>query len=408
MNDNEQALHDQDMLPLVPGQGEDETDRDHSAGDFHAAVGAKDWTVETLVSQMRKRRIDLDPAFQRRSAWLRNRKSQLIESIILGFPIPQIVLAENRDSPGTYFVIDGKQRLLALRQFFADSSDSKDTTFESFKLTGLDVLDGINGCSLADLEREYPDRVAALENHSIRTVVLSDWSSEDLLLALFLRLNTGSVQLSPQELRQALIPGAFMSWLDKESGEMRSLARLLGNDRPDRRMVDAELLLRHLAFSSSPIAYRGNLKKFLDGSSVEFNKQWDAHSDALIELSRAFSDALDFGMDELGAEAFCRKWTEGTDGQPGRFERALNRAVFDVQVYSFSKSHVRKSLTSKGDELRAKFQLACEKDEEFRSAISSTTKTARAFTVRHETWKKIVNDVAGVDYALPEPLTQSS
>jgi hypothetical protein len=115
-----------EAIELVPGQGEDEGDAVDGEGVFQAAIGGKDWTVETLVSQMRKGRIDLDPSFQRRNAWLDNRKSKLIESILLGYPIPQIVLAEKRDKPGHYFVLDGKQRLLALRQFFVDLEDDRD------------------------------------------------------------------------------------------------------------------------------------------------------------------------------------------------------------------------------------------------------------------------------------------
>src|SRR6202044_2306437 len=100
-------------------------------------------------------------------------------------------------------------------------------------------------------------------NHSIRTVVLSNWNSERLLLSLFLRLNTGSVPLSPQELRQALIHGEFMQWLDQTSGELKGLRSLLNNGSPDRRMADAELMLRHFAFKESPLKYQGNLKQFL-------------------------------------------------------------------------------------------------------------------------------------------------
>jgi hypothetical protein len=133
-----------ELVPLVPDQGEDEGDFDDSVVTFTASVGGKDWTVETLVSQMRKGRIDLEPSFQRRNAWLSNRKSKLIESIMLGFPIPQIVLAEKLDHPGHYFVLDGKQRLLALRQFFFDPVEPRDAGFDGLRLTSLEVLSELN------------------------------------------------------------------------------------------------------------------------------------------------------------------------------------------------------------------------------------------------------------------------
>src|SRR6187402_3579174 len=89
--------------------GEDESDL--SANKFgDALTWGTDWTVETLVLQLRKNVIELDPSFQRRDAWRTTRKSRFIESLILGLPIPQLVLAERKQRRGTFFVIDGKQR----------------------------------------------------------------------------------------------------------------------------------------------------------------------------------------------------------------------------------------------------------------------------------------------------------
>ncbi|MGO8056541.1 DUF262 domain-containing protein, partial [Rhizobium leguminosarum] len=72
------------------------------------------------------------------------RKSKFIESVFLGLPIPQLVLAENRDRRGTYLVIDGKQRLLALAQFAADD----ESEFDELSLSGLEVRDDLNGLTL--------------------------------------------------------------------------------------------------------------------------------------------------------------------------------------------------------------------------------------------------------------------
>lgn len=387
-----------ELVPLVPDQGEDEGDLTDTADVFTASIGSKDWTVETLVSQMRKGRIDLDPSFQRRNAWLGNRKSKLLESIMLGFPIPQIVLAEKRDNPGHYFVLDGKQRLLALRQFFVDDSDGRDAGFDPLRLGGLEVLSELNRKDVSALENDRPDLLAAIENHSIRTVVLSQWNSERLLLSLFLRLNTGSVALSPQELRQALIHGEFMKWLDYSSGESLALRRLLGNPHADRRMVDAELTLRYLAFKTSPIPYRGNLKLFLDDTSALYNGNWltwqNQAQDSLVQLDAAINSAFEM----FGADRICRKWS-GT-----KFERALNRAVFDVQIHALSYPNVRVACEGLGEDLMDNFKKACEEDINFARAVTTTTKTAEAFRTRHRTWQGIVREVAGIDYPLPAAL----
>lgn len=83
----------------------------------NAVLWGTDWTAETIVSQIKKGRIELNPKFQRREAWDDKRKSAFIESLICGFPIPQIILAEGKTKNDPYIVIDGKQRLLSLRRF---------------------------------------------------------------------------------------------------------------------------------------------------------------------------------------------------------------------------------------------------------------------------------------------------
>lgn len=397
---------DLDSVPLVPDQGEDDGDIVDPASGFKAAVGGKDWTVETLVSQMRKGRIDLNPSFQRRNAWLGNRKSKLLESIMLGFPIPQIVLAEKRDSPGHYFVLDGKQRLLALRQFFVDPAEPGDKGFDPLRLSGLEVLPELNRNNLAELKSSRPDLLAAIENHSIRTVVLGNWNSESLLLSLFLRLNTGSVALSPQELRQALIHGDFIKWLDQSSGDLPELRQLLNNSNPDRRMVDAELFLRFLAFSASPFKYRGNLKVFLDDTSRYFNKNWAVQKPVAEQILGEFSSALEAGRRLFGQEVFSRKWSNDAKNDDGKFERALNRAVFDFQAYSLSFENVRQALEHSAEAVVERYKKECEDNESFVRAISSTTKTAEAFMIRHREWMKIVKEETGAEYPLPQPLVR--
>ena len=96
-----------------------------------------DWTVSTLLELINKGRVDLNPKMQRRDVWKNDKKSKFIESMILGIPIPQVILAERKDKKGSYLVIDGKQRLLSLIQFF---SDSKENDLPNIKLVNLEVL----------------------------------------------------------------------------------------------------------------------------------------------------------------------------------------------------------------------------------------------------------------------------
>src|SRR4051794_18501563 len=104
-----------------PGE---ESEEDASPLDLDAIrsafVTGSDWTTETIVRQMRRGNIVLNPRFQRREVWTPKRKSAFIESILLNLPIPQLVLAERREDRNTFLVLDGKQRLLTLRQYASD------------------------------------------------------------------------------------------------------------------------------------------------------------------------------------------------------------------------------------------------------------------------------------------------
>src|SRR5437763_16553657 len=112
---------------------------------YNVVVAARDWTVDTIVQQVKEGNIDLDPAFQRRNAWRDDRRSRLIESFILGFPVPQIVLAENPRQRRSYIVIDGKQRLLTIAGLYL--AEYRDYWTHA-RLDGLNVLRGLNRTSL--------------------------------------------------------------------------------------------------------------------------------------------------------------------------------------------------------------------------------------------------------------------
>lgn len=102
-----------------------------------------DWTVGTLISQLSRDRFDLEPAFQRRDVWNDRRWSRFIESLLLGIPVPQVVLAERSENRGRFIVLDGKQRLRSLQRFAGlDGSP--------LRLTGLEVLKNLNGATYAN------------------------------------------------------------------------------------------------------------------------------------------------------------------------------------------------------------------------------------------------------------------
>ncbi|WP_103338034.1 DUF262 domain-containing protein [Amycolatopsis sp. CA-126428] len=364
-----------------------------------AVVTDTDWTTETILSQLRRGNIQLDPRFQRRDAWTKSRKSKFIESLILGLPIPQIVLAEDKGRRGKFIVLDGKQRLLALRQFAAGSSlavPDAEENFTGYSLSALEVRDDLRLATLKKMENDgrYVDDLNALLNETIRTVVVRQWPNEDFLNLVFLRLNTGSVKLSPQELRQALHPGEFTNFLDDFATESSSLQRALRIKKPDFRMRDVEILLRYFAFEYRIEKYTGNLKKFLDETVQEFNGHWDSLQ-AEIELTAdRFADAIEATFSIFDDNAFFR-WSKG--GYEGRF----NRAVFDVMVHYFGQPAIRDLAVEKATFVENAFKDLCETDIEFVESIQTTTKTPLATHRRLSRWGQKLSTALDVDIRIP-------
>ena len=251
-----------------------------------AVMYTADWTVETAISQLRQENIFLQPTFQRRDAWRISRKSRLVESILLGLPIPQIVLAERQDERGKFIVLDGKQRLLTLLQFVGGANGSVNN---NFALRDMEVLEELNGLRFEALS---VDAKRQFMNYAIRSSIIRNWPDSAFLEIVFVRLNEGSVKLSPQELRQGISPGPFTSYLEEASAESPGLKALLGLDEPDFRMRDAELLLRLVAFSMFPNQYRANMKVFLDNTTDKLNTDWTKEMDSVVNVKTEIEAAI--------------------------------------------------------------------------------------------------------------------
>jgi hypothetical protein len=366
----------------------------------NAVVSGNDWTAETIINQINKGNIQLNPDFQRRDAWDKIRKSRFIESLILGLPVPQIVLAESKDRRGTYIVLDGKQRLLSIRQF---SATAEDEVYEPLKLSKLDIRKDLNGKSLESLKNDLVlfDDLSAFENQPIRTVVIKNWPNEAFLYYVFLRLNTGSVSLSPQELRQALHPGKFVSFLDKSSSESIALKEILKLKKPDFRMRDAELLLRYYTFKNFINNYAGNLKSFLDDCCLHFNNTWDSDQEKIEEQLNSFELAHQVIKSIFRNNAY-RKWTGSG------YENRFNRAVFDILILSFSEEVTRESCRGKEQEVENAFKYLCAEDRAFITSLETTTKSIGATDKRISTWNSKLNEVLGINLIVPNLVNRLS
>jgi hypothetical protein len=358
----------------------------------NAFLQGTDWTVETLLSQLRQGNIDVSPAFQRRSVWNTVRMSRFIESIFVGFPIPQLVLASDKARRGAFIVLDGKQRLSALSKFALMT----DADPEPLRLTGLDLLPDFNGRTFQELSDDpvVADDLRMFLNTTIRTVVISNWVDDSYLNLVFHRLNTGSVALSSQELRQALYPGAFSTRINEFAARSSALHRALRTTEADFRMRDTELALRFVAFQLRMPDYAGNLKTFLDQTTSLFNDGWVSAQGSVEDALNSLESGIGVAMEIFGEDAF-RRFADG------RYESLFNRAIFDVQAFYFSKVEYAELALARGPQVKSAFEELLVADTQFATAVSSTTKSLGATYYRLEAWGKALFSVLGIPGKLP-------
>lgn len=377
MRENEEFQEDEEKVGQETEEDLNGLDKDNFS---EAVLWATDWTTETIISQLKKGNIELSPNFQRRDAWGADRKSRFIESAILGLPIPQIILAERKDKRGSYIVIDGKQRLLSIRQFCVLDDDD---VFQPLKLKSLKILDDLNGKKYSDItsQMDFFRYQSAFENQSIRTVIIRNWPNQNFLYTVFLRLNTGSLPLSPQELRQALNAGAFTSFADSFSAETQQIRNALRIKKPDYRMRDVEVVVRYFAFKNFIESYTGNLKDFLDKTCESLNEEFESNNINILNQAENLKSAIDVTFEIFGQNAF-NKFSDG------KYTGVFNRPVFDIMSYYFSIPEIREEALNYKDNVVKLFEDLCTNDIDFLKSLETSTKNVEPTAKRYSEWGK--------------------
>lgn len=341
-------------------------------------VYSRDWTIETIYNQIILGNIDLNPNFQRRNAWTDEKRSKLIESIVMGYPVPEIVLAENPVKKRSYIVIDGKQRLLTIAGFI---NNSKYLYWDRPKLKKLDVRKELNGLGYEDINidvrREF-------DNSSLRCTVITGFSDIQVLYDIFYRLNSGSVSLSTQELRQSLIPGDFANYLLEITNEKQPIHDVMNIEGPDRRFRDIEIVLRLISFIKYPRNYNGNLKKFLDESMKCISDNWNAEKEDVTIIYEKINGAIGLLNKMFGEYKLIGRKYEG-DKMLSRF----NKVLFEVEVFFFL--HLDNSVEAYKDFFISNLKQLCSEDAAFKDSIESSTKNMDNYRIRYSKFQDMVN-----------------
>jgi hypothetical protein len=272
----------------------EEEENEPEADPEPVSYSGTDFDVEGLVRRLDRRDIVIPTfgaqdksietaGFQRSFVWRRPQMDRFIESLLLGYPVPGIILVQQLDR--RYLVLDGQQRLRTLASFYEG------------------VHDGVV-FSLANVARRFkgltyktlgPEEKRTLDNTFIpATVVKTDGSDSSLeaVYQIFERLNSGGTQLTPHEIRVALYAGPFIEFLSSLNN-LQPWRDLYGLVSP--RLRDQEVVLRFMALYSSPGEYKRPLKKYLndftarhrylDGLSTEVVKARFEQASALLGSS---------------------------------------------------------------------------------------------------------------------------
>ena len=379
---------DMQLVENVDENWNDDIEEDVHPSDLASlVVYSRDWTVETIANQIAQQNIDLNPDFQRRNAWNDGRRSKLIESLITGLPVPEIVLAEHPSRRRAFIVIDGKQRLLTIAGFVNPVLDY----WNKPRLTQLTLREDLNGVTFSDLgtDARFADELRLLMNADVRCTVISNFKSEDVLYDIFYRLNTGSVPLSTQELRQVLHKGPFATFLAKATSEPQPLHFVLGLPGADTRLRDVELLLRFIALVLFGDQYRGNLKAFLDEAMRRVNADWPLYEPQVRGIHDDLNHATQRLLSGLGKRV-------GRKYSGNQWESRLNKVLFEVQAYYFrflTDTEVR--APDRMEAFVENFKELCNTSEDFRASIESTTKTNERYETRFSLFQQLVNQTFG-------------
>ncbi|UVJ38025.1 DUF262 domain-containing protein [Arthrobacter sp. CJ23] len=282
--------------------------------EYDLVSSPNDWNFSTIVSFIGSGAMKV-PSFQRNYIWDRKRASKLIESLLIGLPVPQVFLYE--EERNSFLVIDGQQRLLTLyffskgrfpkpkirgdlrarlqQGFIDDDFLEDDEFFESFKLSLPKSPSGtpnrFHGLTYKGLKEDR----TSLDLRTIRNIVVKQTSPEgnSAVFELFNRLNTGGVNLTPQEIRASLYHSDFFIEVINLNSDP-AWRHIVGTANPDARMRDTEFLLRALALAGSSDGFSGSMANFINNYCVKAKKfsSQDARTahDGLTGFFELFSD----------------------------------------------------------------------------------------------------------------------
>lgn len=264
----------------------------------------------SLIDQLENDEIDLQPDFQRvTDVWDNVKKSRLIESILLGLPLPSFYFSEDPVSQ-KLSIIDGLQRICAIRDFVLEKENP-------LKLEGLQFLKNFDGFTFSQLARPEVKRIKSLK---ITMNTLRKGTPLDVKYIIFQRVNTAGVPLTPQEMRHALNQGPAAIFI-KELADMESFKKATNYSVESKRMQDRDFVNRFIAFFIGYQDYMGDLDMFLNDKMGELNKMTSKQRD---DIRVSFDKAMKCCYEIFKKDTFRKRYKQEDRRKP------ISKSVYDT------------------------------------------------------------------------------
>jgi len=319
-----------------------------------------------------RKTVKLDPDFQREDVWKKKQQSELIESILMGIPLPVMYFAE--DKYGNLQVIDGRQRLTALFKFLNNE----------FSISSAPILTHIKGKKFNELD---PKEQVKLEDYQLIVYIIKPQTPDRIKFDIFDRVNRGGTQLNKQEMRNALYQGKSTKLLN-ELSQSNEFKKATGNAINSRRMKDRYLILRFLAFylyqekklvdiSGNIIEYKSDIDDFL-GKTMEFINNCDEN--LILNLKEVFYKAMKNSFKILGKDGFRIPNSER--------KRPINMALFESLSYLMSFDIVAKTKEKVKEKINKIFE-----DKEFLDSLTERIDSSKSVEVRFGKMKQILKEI---------------
>ena len=313
-----------------------------------------DFTLEVLVQKWKKGDISMAPG-QRRFIWSQARASKLIESFLIGLPVPPVFFYQERGT-NKLLVVDGQQRLRSIVYFFSGrfGDEDGDPVFNLVSLSDKSKFFEQTYHQIKDSNQEAYNKFI---NSVLRSFVVKqlDPADDTSIFEMFERLNTGGVTLTPQEVRNCIYQ-CDLTQIITELNFYPPWRKVVGG-APDKRMRDAELILRFMALRWGG-TYKKPMKKFL-------NDFMEAHKKTPKAKMKNFEE--EFKKTAVGV-------VETLGDKPFHVRRGLNAAVYDSVFTAFSNNLALVEKPQTRRRISDRYKQLITKDDEYREwTISATT-----------------------------------